>query len=215
MDYILKDIIDSPKLPNYVNELQQYLLQEEANRCNFYTTVRDDEKAEFINGEIIYHSPARHKHTLVINNLSYIFTKYVRTNKSGIITGEKSLVRLRRNDFEPDVCFFRREIADSFDDDTMFYPVPDFVVEVLSESTEKRDRGIKFIDYAINGVKEYWLADYKKQLIEQYFLEDENFVLAEKVQHGTIRCNVLQGLEIPLKAIFDEEENELFLREMI
>ena len=215
MDCILKDIIDSPRLPDYVNELQQYLLQEEANRKSFYKNVRDDEKSEFINGEVVYSSPAREKHTMVVYNLMSIFKKYTRKNKSGVVRGEKSLVRLRRNDFEPDVCFFRREIADSFDDDTMFYPVPDFVVEVLSESTEKRDRGIKFIDYAINGVKEYWLADYKKQLIEQYFLEDENFVLAEKVQHGTIRCNVLEGLEIPLKAIFDEEENELFLREMI
>ena len=215
MDYVLKDIIDSPRLPDYVNELQQYLLREEANRKNFYKNVRDDEKLEFINGEVICSSPAREKHTIVVYNLMSIFKKYTRKNKSGVVRGEKSLVRLRRNDFEPDVCFFRREIADSFDDDTMFYPVPDFVVEVLSESTEKRDRGIKFIDYAINGVKEYWLADYKKQLIEQYFLEDENFVLAEKVQHGTIRCNVLEGLEIPLKAIFYEEENELFLREMI
>ncbi len=97
----------------------------------------------------------------------------------------------------------------------MFYPAPDFVVEVLSDSTEKRDRGVKFVDYALKGVEEYWLVNYKKQFIEQYFLENEVFVLSEKVQHGTIRCKVLEGLEIPLNAIFDEEENELFLREMI
>ena len=215
MDYVLKNIIDSPKLPDYVNELQQYLLSEEVRRNGFYENISDDEKAEFINGQVIHHSPARHKHTLVINNLASVLTRFVRKNKSGIITSEKSLIKLRRNDFEPDICFFRKEIADSFDDDTMFYPVPDFVVEVLSESTEKRDRGIKFIDYALNGVKEYWLVDYKKKCVEQYFLEDEAFALAEKVQHGTIRCKTLEGLEIPLKAIFDEEANELFLKEMI
>lgn len=129
--------------------------------------------------------------------------------------GEKSLVRLRRNDFEADICYFRKEIADTFHDDTMFYLVPDFILEVLSDSTEKRDRGIKFVDYALNGVKEYWLVNYKNQFIEQYFLENEVFVLGEKVQHGTICCIVLKGLEIPLKAIFDEEDNELFLKEMI
>ena len=215
MDNVLKDIIDSPKLPDYVDELQQYLLQEEAKRTAFYENVSDDEKAEFINGEVICSSPARDKHTVIVYNLSSIFIRFARKNKAGVVRGEKSLVRLRRNDFEPDVCFFRKEISDTFIDDTMFYPVPDFVVEVLSDSTEKRDRGVKFVDYALNGVKEYWLVNYKNQFIEQYFLEKEVFVLAEKVQHGTVRCLVLEGLEILLKAIFNEEHNELFLREMI
>lgn len=215
MDNVLKDIIDSPKLPDYVNELQQYLLLEEAKRNNFYENVRDDEKAEFINGEVIFSSPLKDKHTVVVFDLSSIFKKFVRKNNSGVVRGEKSLVRLRRNDFEADICYFRKEIADTFHDDTMFYLVPDFVLEVLSDSTEKRDRGIKFVDYALNGVKEYWLVNYKNQFIEQYFLENEVFVLGEKVQHGTICCIVLKGLEIPLKAIFDEEDNELFLKEMI
>ncbi len=215
MDTVLRDILESPKLPDYVNELQQYLLLEEAKRHAFYKNVQDDEKAEFINGEVIHHSPAKHKHTLVVGNFNYILTRHVRKNRAGVITGEKALIKLRRNDFEPDICFFRKEVSDSLRPDTMFYPVPDFVVEVLSDSTEKRDRGIKFIDYALNGVKEYWLVNYKKQFIEQYLLEDEIFVLGEKVQHGTIRCIVLEGLEIPLKAIFNEEENEFFLREMI
>lgn len=215
MDNVLKDIIDSPKLPDYVDELQQYLVREEAKRTAFYENVSDDVKAEFINGEVICSSPARDKHTVIVYNLSSIFLRFARKNKAGVVRGEKSLVRLRRNDFEPDVCFFRKEIADTFNDDTMFYPVPDFVVEVLSDSTEKRDRGVKFVDYALNGVKEYWLVNYRNQFIEQYFLEKGVFVLAEKVQHGTVRCLVLDGLEIPLKAIFNEEHNELFLREMI
>ncbi|MEJ7680481.1 MAG: hypothetical protein WKG06_22040 [Segetibacter sp.] len=70
MDNVLKDIIDSPKLPDYVNELQQYLLLEEAKRNNFYENVRDDEKAEFINGEVIFSSPLKDKHTVVVFDLS-------------------------------------------------------------------------------------------------------------------------------------------------
>lgn len=215
MDNLLKDIIDSPKLPDYVNELQQYLLQEEAKRNAFYENVRDDEKAEFINGEVIYHSPAKGKHNVIIQNLNCILSLFAREHKIGVIRGEKALVKMRRNDFEPDICFFRKEIADTFKSDTMFYPVPDFVVEVLSGSTEKRDRGVKFVDYALNGVKEYWLVNADRKSVEQYMLENDAFVLTEKVQHGTIRCRVLEGLEIPLDAVFDEEANESFLKEMI
>ena len=214
MDRLLKDIIDSPKLPDFVNELQQYLLQEEAKRNAFYENIRDDEKVEFINGEVVHHSPAKHKHTLIISYINYILIKFVRKKKLGVVTSEKSLIKLRRNDFEPDICFFRKEVADSFEPDTMFYPAPDFVVEVLSSTTEKRDRGIKFIDYALNGVKEYWLADPDKKSIEQYILEGDIFILKEKIEHGTVRCKVLNGLEIPVNAIFDEEGNEKFIREM-
>jgi Uma2 family endonuclease len=74
--------------------------------------------------------------------------------------------------------------------------------------------GVKFVDYALNGVKEYWLVDADKEVVEQYILDNESFVLTEKVQHATVRCRVLEGLEIPLEAIFDEEANEAFLREI-
>src|SRR3954469_12320790 len=178
MDNFLKTILDSPKFPASLEELQQYLLHEEANRKAFYQNIRDDQKAEFINGEVVYHSPAKYKHTLVIANLNYILTKFVRKNKLGIITIEKSLIRLRRNDFEPDICFFRKEISNTFDPETLFFPVPDFIIEVLSTSTEKIDRGVKFDDYALNGVKEYWLVDADKKAVEQYTLENDTFALA-------------------------------------
>lgn len=214
MDEVLKEILNSPKLPDYVEELKQYLAVEDARRMAFYESMRDDEKAEFINGEVIMSSPAKNKHLVVVANLSSILTQFARKNRVGVVRGEKALIRLRRNDFEPDLCFFRKEIADTFEPDTILFPVPDFVVEVLSKSTEKRDRGIKFIDYALNGVREYWLADADEKSIEQYLLEGDVFTLHEKVDHGTVRCKILEGLEIPLIAIFDEEENETFLKEI-
>ena len=122
-------------------------------RTAFYQTVSGDEKAEFINGEVICSSPARDKHTVIVNNLSSIFIKFARKNKAGVVRGEKWFVGLHGNEFEPDVWFFRKEIADTFNDDTMFYSVPDFATEVLSDSTGKRDRGVKFVDYALNELK--------------------------------------------------------------
>jgi Uma2 family endonuclease len=214
MDHLLKDILGSPKLRDHVEELNLYLLQEEAKRDAFYKNVGDDQKAEFVNGEVIFHFPAKEKHNVVVDNLKYILKAFVRKNKLGVVRGEKALIKLRRNDFEPDICFFRKDISDTFQPDTMFYPVPDFIVEVLSNSTVKRDRGVKFVDYALNGVAEYWLIDADKKFVEQYTLENGSFVLSEKVQHGTVRCKVLEGFEIPMEAIFDEEANEGFLREI-
>lgn len=53
---------------------------------------------------------------------------------------------------------------------------PDLVVEVLSPSTAKNDRLIKFNSYEKAGVKEYWIVDPYNQTIEVYLLEKEVFI---------------------------------------
>ena len=107
MKAILKEIIDSPELPDYVQELNQYLADENAKRLSFYENMRDDEKVEFINGEIVCSSPAKHKHVRVVENLGNILSLYVAKNDLGLVCREKVLIKLRRNDFEPYICFFR------------------------------------------------------------------------------------------------------------
>ena len=64
------------------------------------------------------------------------------------------LVGLTRNDFEPDIVFYGAEKAAALRPDQTTFPPPDLIVEVLSESTEARDRGIKMEDYAAHGVRE-------------------------------------------------------------
>ena len=59
----------------------------------------------------------------------------------------------------------------------MQFPPPDLVVEVLSESTEKRDRGVKFEDFAAHGVGEYWMIDADKETLEQYLPGADGFEL--------------------------------------
>lgn len=214
MDTVLTPLLQSPKLPDYVRELTDYLQAEKKRREEFYRTVRDDQKAEFINGEVICHSPARLKHTLAVEYLGSILGKYARKNKLGMVLREKALVRLTRNDFEPDICFFSTEKHGRFNNDTMVYPAPDFVVEVLSKSTEKTDRGIKKDDYALHGVQEYWIVNPDKKEVEQYVLTDKQYDLKAKTDNGTVRCVVLEGLQIPLEAIFDEDANEQFLESL-
>jgi len=35
------------------------------------------------------------------------------------------------------------------------YPAPNFVIETLSKGTKAKDKGVKFDDYALNGISEY------------------------------------------------------------
>lgn len=56
-----------------------------------------------------------------------------------------------------------------------FFDIPRFVMEVLSDSTEKYDRGEKMDLYRQQEVDEYWIVDWKKKQVEIYTLDyDEN-----------------------------------------
>lgn len=56
-----------------------------------------------------------------------------------------------------------------------FIDAPRFVMEVLSESTEKYDRGEKMELYRQQEVDEYWIVDWRKKKVEIYNLDyDQN-----------------------------------------
>ena len=97
----------------------------------------------------------------------------------------------------------------------MQFPAPDFIVEVLSDSTAKNDRETKFQDYAAHGVSEYWIVDAEKQTVDQYFLQNEEYELLLKAKDGAIESVILPNFKIPIRAIFDEAENLEALSKLI
>ena len=202
MEQILEPLLQSPRLPEYVEQLEKVLAEEKKKRHDFYEWLNEDNKAEFINGEVVDHSPARSIHIAVLQQLQFRIFSFVKQNNLGVVFAEQALIRLNRMDVMPDLSFWRKETSDTFQADTTIFPAPDFVVEILSKATEKNDRTIKKEAYAADGVKEYWLIDPDNKKIEQYILKNDDYELKEKLSHGTVQCYILQGLEIPLSEIF-------------
>ncbi|WP_353480058.1 Uma2 family endonuclease [Haliscomenobacter sp.] len=203
-EHQIATILESPSAPLVVNKLMAALEDEKRRRQEFYRDVDDDMKVEFINGEIIVHSPVKKEHTDATGFLYQLLNVFVRVHKLGYVGYEKVLTALTRNDYEPDVVFFGTEKAASFKKGHWKYPAPDFVVEVLSDSTAHRDRGIKFNDYAAHGVEEYWIIDPEDETIEQYFIQDEQYKLHLKIGEGIIRSKVVSGFAIEVRAVFEE-----------
>ena len=125
------------------------------------------------------------------------------------------MVSLTRNDYEPDICFFGNAKAKNFKAKQAQFPAPDFVMEVLSNSTAKNDREMKSQDYAAHGVGEYWIIDAEKQMVEQYVLQNEQYELLLKAKDGVIESVAVKKFKIPIRAIFDETENLKALAELI
>ena len=208
-------LLDAPDLKLLIDRVQQQLAAEQQKRQEFYDWLTPEVKAEFINGEIVMHSPAKGRHLFANQRLFTLLELYTSTQELGVVHTEKALVALTRNDYEPDICYWKLEKAKDFDGDTMRHPAPDLVVEVLSLSTEARDRGVKFTDYAAHGVQEYWIVDPLAQTVETYEL-DQDLKRYEPVEpltiKATLRSGVVAGFAIPVRAIFDAEAYAAALR---
>ena len=205
---ILEPLLDSPALPEYVRELTERMEAEQRKRREFREALRPNQKAEFINGEVVLHSPAKYRHIGTLGFLQALLHVHVLRRGLGVVLTEKALVEFPRNDYEPDVIFYRTEKAAEFQPERMIFPVPDFIAEILSPTTEKNDRGVKLRDYERNGVEEYWIIDPVEHVIEQRLHGADGFAAPLIWRKGErIVARAVAGFTIPVAALFDPAEN--------
>ena len=210
MEHAVAQILRSPRARRIVDRAARALEDEAARRAEFLEWVTPSEKAEFINGEVVVHSPARASHNRVSLRLTRLLADYVDDHDLGLVGTEKWMVSLTRNDYEPDVCFWRSAVADTFGPDQMRFPAPDLVCEVLSPSTRANDLGVKLDDYGAHGVAEYWALDPADATLRQFLqdpdgdLEDGRLELATLSSTGEVRSRAVDGLVLPVAAFFSD-----------
>jgi Uma2 family endonuclease len=215
MQTLVEQFIQSPKFPLYLKQFQEILDKEQQKREEFYQTITESDKAEFINGEVVFQSPVKLRHDVASGALFRLISTFVAIHDLGHVGHEKIMISLTRNDYEPDICFFSKTKSGQFLPEQTRFPAPDFIVEILSDSTEAKDRVTKFEDYAAHGVGEYWLIDPSREFVEQYILQGEFYELLIKSNSGSLKSTVITGFEIPIRAIFDEKENLKALQEIV
>lgn len=170
-----------------------------------------DQRYELINGEVYLLASPGFRHQVVVNEISGHFYNYFKDKPCRSLTAPLD-VRLfgfatrfeeDPNVVQPDVMVICDE--EKISEDNKYEGVPTLVVEVLSPSTKGKDMAIKLHLYMRSGVLEYWIADPAQKMITQYSFSDERDI---KDMHNftagdTIRSAVFEGLEIPLKDIFN------------
>jgi Uma2 family endonuclease len=214
METILEPLIRSPKFLDYLDELNEVHRREAEARQRFRDSLDEDVRAEFINGEVVIQMTARHAHTMTVRNLFLLLHAFLEPRRLGLVLQEQALTGFPRNDYAPDICFWNAEKAAKFVGETVVYPVPDLIAEVLSSSTEARDRGVKFEDYAAHGVAEYWLVDPEAKTIEQYVARRGKYELIGTLnEKNSLHSTVIAGLELPVNAVFDDQANSAARRQ--
>src|SRR5512135_3105804 len=72
----------------------------------------------------------------------------------------------------PDLAGWRRERMPTVPDDQRFLVAPDWVCEILSPSTARKDRALKLPLYARYGVPHAWMVDPLARTLEAFELRD-------------------------------------------
>ena len=162
----------------------------------------DGKRREIIDGELYVTPSPVNSHQKILLNLTYAFCKFLETHPLGEVRFAPLDVILSEHDvLEPDLLFVLNEHLDYLQD--WVRGAPDLVVEILSPTTEARDRGIKLKAYARYGVGEYWIVDPIAQVIEVYRLTGEGFHLAATCAKGkTVKTPLLPGFSLAVGSIF-------------
>lgn len=126
---------------------------------------------EVIAGELAVTPAPSLRHQRIATDLVTLLNAYVRQHDLGHVFAGPTDVLFADGDYmEPDILFVRKERGDLLSDRGIEGP-PDLIVEILSASTERRDRGIKLERYRLFGVGEYWIVDPDDRSIEVWRLE--------------------------------------------
>ncbi|MCI9440117.1 MAG: Uma2 family endonuclease [Ruminococcus sp.] len=160
-----------------------------------YYALPDDIRAELIDGHLIYMDAPTTRHQGIIAELYFQISSYIRARKGPCKALFSPLdVRLDNDDktmLQPDLIILCDEAKD---DGKRIDGAPDFVAEVVSPSSVKKDYLIKLNKYWNANVREYWIIDPKKQTVSTYYFDADGDV---NVTHYTF------GEQVPVR-IFED-----------
>ncbi|MDQ7051966.1 MAG: Uma2 family endonuclease [candidate division KSB1 bacterium] len=109
------------------------------------------------------------------------------------------------NVLQPDIVIIRNE-RQSIIKEANIQGAPDWVIEILSPSTETYDRQTKKEIYAEFGVKEYWIVHPNEQWIEKCVLKDAGFETTAMLERtGQLNADCLPGFTLTWQDVFPVE----------
>lgn len=176
---------------------------------------------EIIGGEKFMAPAPTLDHSDTVFKLAYAIGGYLMEHKSGYVYTDNVDVHFSDGSiYKPDLCVVLKSNEKILAGRKAIFGAPDMVVEVLSRSTQKKDRTIKKDTYEAQGVREYWIIDPYMKVVSVYLLRDGKYELDDEyilfddedmesmtdeekaAIKSEIPVSILEGLKIPLEFVF-------------
>jgi Uma2 family endonuclease len=158
----------------------------------FLEWADEDVWAEWEDGEVIFLSPASFGHQKIVGFLATLLHLFLEERDMGeVLTAPFSMwLPVSKRVREPD------ENLDRIKKNFLDGPA-DLVIEIVSEDSVLRDRGTKFAEYELDGVKEYWLIDPDRERADFFVLgEGGRFERKLPDRRGFYHSAVLKGFRL-------------------
>ncbi len=158
----------------YYGTVQNEKHQGEYRLADYYA-LPEDQRAELIDGVLYDMTAPSTRHQLIAGEVYRQISNYILEGEGHCIPFISPVdVQLDRDDktmMQPDVVIVcdRDKVINR-----CIFGAPDFVLEVLSHSTQRKDCTTKLVKYMNAHVREYWLADPYQRTVLVYFFEDEH-----------------------------------------
>lgn len=174
-------------------------------RYEDYRRLPDDgNRYEIIAGVLYVANAPSLEHQYTVSEIHFQLKLFVHEKQLGQILTAPVEVHLseRSRPVQPDVLFIRAEHQPPLGA-TFFDGAPALVVEVVSPSSIRLDRTIKFDAYEQAGVAEYWIVDPKTRSVEVYTLARGEYALhGQYAGDEVITSAVLEGVAIKTSLLF-------------
>jgi Uma2 family endonuclease len=170
-----------------------------------YCLLPDDGKRyEIIDGELFVTPSPRILHQIVVSQLlSELLTFAKKQGLGRVLAAPVDVVFSEFDVVEPDIVYISKQRASVMTEKNL-QGAPDLAIEVLSESTEKRDRTTKLKLYAKFGVNEYWIIDPYGPSAEIYRRVEEGLTLVAKLSAAeSLTSPMLPGFSVSLRELID------------
>jgi Uma2 family endonuclease len=148
----------------------------------------EGERAELIDGQIYYMAAPSRNHQRISHFLDKTIGNYIDSKDGSCeVYHAPFAVFLNKDDknyVEPDISV----ICDTDKlDDKGCQGAPDWIIEIVSQSSQKMDYMIKLFKYRTAGVREYWIVDPLDNTVVVYDFENDNmnkYTFANKIKVG-------------------------------
>lgn len=147
-------------------------------KSNNYTiediyALPNGQRAELIDGQIYDMAPPSYLHQKLVMELSATIRDYIKSHGGPCeVLPAPFAVFLNQDDHnyvEPDISV----ICDSNRiDDRGCNGAPDFIIEIVSPSSQRMDYLTKLFKYRTAGVREYWIVNPMKETVQTYLFGD-------------------------------------------
>ncbi len=163
--------------------------------ADFMELIREDQKADLLDGVIYMASPENLDHNDVVSWMDRLIGLFLEKRPLGRLTVNRVAYRLSdKTGPEPDLAFVRNERLSILRKGYVDGP-PDLAIEVVSPDSADRDYENKRNRYEQAGVQEYWIIDPDERRATFLILHDRRFAEHNPVG-GVFESQVLKGFKL-------------------